>query len=190
MKRANELVTQSADELDTTSTASGRHARLHEPRPLPYRHAARGLKVKRRAAEIYSKLRQEQGNNAIQPHQLMDWLSVYAMAVNEENAAEERWSPHRQTVRRASSPPTIRYYLDHCLGATTGHPHLLLAAAAIGVSSSTMPRSQARKWAARARLVSASAMAAAASVPRLGGSNEQVGECAEIAPRASSRYDM
>ncbi len=46
-----------------------------------------GLSVKRRAADVLAKLKAEQGGNAIQPHRVMDFLSVYAMAVNEENAA-------------------------------------------------------------------------------------------------------
>ena len=45
-----------------------------------------GLKVKRRAADVLAKLNAEAGNNSLQPHRVMDFLSVYAMAVNEENA--------------------------------------------------------------------------------------------------------
>ena len=44
-----------------------------------------GLKIRRRAADIHRQLRKEQGGNSIQPHRVMDFLSVYAMAVNEEN---------------------------------------------------------------------------------------------------------
>jgi L-serine dehydratase len=46
-----------------------------------------GLRVKRRAKAIHEQLLAERGSNIAQPHTVNDWLSVYAMAVNEENAA-------------------------------------------------------------------------------------------------------
>jgi L-serine dehydratase len=49
-----------------------------------------GLRVKRRARRIHEQLLAERGSNLAQPHTVNDWLSVYAMAVNEENAAGGR----------------------------------------------------------------------------------------------------
>jgi L-serine dehydratase len=49
-----------------------------------------GLKVRRRARAIHQALMAERGSNRAQPHAANDWLSVYAMAVNEENAAGGR----------------------------------------------------------------------------------------------------
>lgn len=49
-----------------------------------------GLRVKRRAKAIHDQLQAEAGRNITQPHAINDWLSVYAMAVNEENAAGGR----------------------------------------------------------------------------------------------------
>ena len=46
-----------------------------------------GLSVKRRAKAIHAQLQDEAGKNLAHPHVVNDWLSVYAMAVNEENAA-------------------------------------------------------------------------------------------------------
>jgi len=46
-----------------------------------------GLNVRRRARAIHDQLKAEAGRNLAQPHVVNDWLSVYAMAVNEENAA-------------------------------------------------------------------------------------------------------
>ena len=84
-----------------------------------------GLKVKRRAAEIFAKLKAEQGGNSIQPHRVMDFLSVYAMAVNEENAAGGKVVTAPTNGAAGVMPAIIRYYLDHCLGADpAGHPHL------------------------------------------------------------------
>ena len=62
-----------------------------------------GLKVRRRARAIHQALLAERGNNLAQPHTVNDWLSVYAMAVNEENAAGGRSSPPRPTAPPASS---------------------------------------------------------------------------------------
>ena len=45
-----------------------------------------GLAVRRRARSIHEKLSAEQGTNLAAPHIINDWISVYAMAVNEENA--------------------------------------------------------------------------------------------------------
>ena len=134
MKRANECAHQSDDELNANLDRIWAAMRdcmnrgLHLTGTLPG-----GLKVKRRAAEIYRRLQEEKGNNAIQPHQLMDWLSVYAMAVNEENAAGGRVVTAPTNGAAGVIPATIRYYLDHCLGADqNGIRTFLLAAAAIG----------------------------------------------------------
>ncbi len=61
-----------------------------------------GLKVRRRARAIHQALLAERGNNIAQPHTVNDWLSVYAMAVNEENAAggQRRHRPHQRRRRR------------------------------------------------------------------------------------------
>ena len=61
-----------------------------------------GLKVRRRARAIHQALLAERGHNIAQPHTVNDWLSVYAMAVNEENAAGGRSSPRRPTAPPAS----------------------------------------------------------------------------------------
>jgi L-serine dehydratase len=63
-----------------------------------------GLRVKRRAKHIHEQLLSERGRNIAQPHTVNDWLSVYAMAVNEENAAGGVSSPRPRTARRASCP--------------------------------------------------------------------------------------
>jgi L-serine dehydratase len=49
-----------------------------------------GLNVRRRARAIHQALLAERGTNLSQPHVANDWLSVYAMAVNKENAAGSR----------------------------------------------------------------------------------------------------
>ncbi len=141
-----------------------------------------GLKIKRRAAEIHAKLKAEQGNNAIQPHRLMDWLSVYAMAVNEENAAGGRVVTAPTNGAAGVIPATIRYYLDHCLGADqNGIRTFLLAAAAIGGLIKHNASISGAEVGCQGEVGSASAMAAAGLCAALGGSNEQVENAAEIA---------
>ena len=92
-----------------------------------------GLKVKRRASEIFAKLKTEQGGNSIQPHRIMDFLSVYAMAVNEENAAGGKVVTAPTNGAAGVMPAIVRYYLDHCLDADeAGVRTLLLVSSAIG----------------------------------------------------------
>jgi len=62
-----------------------------------------GLKVKRRAAAIFTQLEAARGSNARTAHEIMDYISVFAMAVNEENAAGGGSLPRRPMELRASS---------------------------------------------------------------------------------------
>ena len=150
-----------------------------------------GLKVKRRAAEIHAKLKAEQGNNAIQPHQLMDWLSVYAMAVNEENAAGGRVVTAPTNGAAGVIPATIRYYLDHCLGADdNGIRTFLLAAAAIGGLIKHNASISGAEVGCQGEVGSASAMAAAGLVRSTGRHQRAGGECRRDRARASPRHDL
>lgn len=183
MKRANELVSQSPQELDANLERIWNAMRDCMNRGLTLTGTLPGgLRIKRRAAEIHDKLKQEQGNNAIQPHRLMDWLSVYAMAVNEENAAGGRVVTAPTNGAAGVIPATIRYYLDHCLGADhAGIRTFLLAAAAIGGLIKHNASISGAEVGCQGEVGSASAMAAAGLCAALGGSNEQVENAAEIA---------
>ncbi len=92
-----------------------------------------GLSVKRRAKAIHDQLEQEAGHNIAQPHVINDWLSVYAMAVNEENAAGGRVVTAPTNGAAGVVPAVLRYYRRHCIGATeAGQLDFLMVAAAIG----------------------------------------------------------
>lgn len=92
-----------------------------------------GLRVKRRAKTIHEQLLAERGSNLAQPHTANDWLSVYAMAVNEENAAGGRVVTSPTNGAAGVVPAMLRYYRDHCIGATEdGRRRFLMAASAIG----------------------------------------------------------
>jgi L-serine dehydratase len=141
-----------------------------------------GLKVKRRAADVLAKLKAEVGGNAIQPHRVMDFLSVYAMAVNEENAAGGKVVTAPTNGAAGVIPAVMRYYLDHCVGAdNNGIRTFLLASAAIGGIIKHNASISGAEVGCQGEVGSASAMAAAGLCAALGGTNEQVENAAEIA---------
>jgi L-serine dehydratase len=141
-----------------------------------------GLKVKRRAADVLAKLKAETGGNAIQPHRVMDFLSVYAMAVNEENAAGGKVVTAPTNGAAGVIPAVMRYYLDHCVGAEhEGIRTFLLASAAIGGIIKHNASISGAEVGCQGEVGSASAMAAAGLCAALGGTNEQVENAAEIA---------
>jgi L-serine dehydratase len=141
-----------------------------------------GLKVRRRARELHDKLQSEQGANALQPHRVMDWLSVYAMAVNEENAAGGKVVTAPTNGAAGVIPAVIRYYLDHCIGADRdGLRTFLLVAAAIGGIIKHNASISGAEVGCQGEVGSASAMAAAGLAAALGGTNRQIENAAEIA---------
>ncbi len=75
-----------------------------------------GLKVRRRAQAIHQALLAEHGSNRAQPHVANEWLSVYAMAVNEENAAGGQVVTAPTNGAAGVIPAVTRYYRDHCVG--------------------------------------------------------------------------
>lgn len=141
-----------------------------------------GLKVRRRARAIHDQLQAERGRNLGQPHQVNDWLSVYAMAVNEENAAGGRVVTSPTNGAAGVVPAVARYYRDHCVGAThAGLRDLLLVAAAIGGLIKHNASISGAEVGCQGEVGSASAMAAAGLCAALGGTNAQVENAAEIA---------
>jgi len=141
-----------------------------------------GLKVKRRACEMHDKLQSEQGANALQPHRVMDWLSVYAMAVNEENAAGGKVVTAPTNGAAGVIPSVIRYYLDHCIDANQdGLRTFLLVAAAVGGIIKHNASISGAEVGCQGEVGSASAMAAAGLAAALGGSSQQIENAAEIA---------
>jgi L-serine dehydratase len=141
-----------------------------------------GLKVKRRAADVMQQLTAEQGGNSMQPHRIMDYLSVYAMAVNEENAGGGKVVTAPTNGAAGVIPAVMRYYLDHCIGADRdGIRVFLLAAAAIGGIIKHNASISGAEVGCQGEVGSASAMAAAGLCAALGGSNAQVENAAEIA---------
>lgn len=141
-----------------------------------------GLKVKRRAGEIYQKLIREGRSNPPFEHTVMDWLGVYAMAVNEENAGGGRVVTAPTNGAAGVIPAVVRYYLDHVPNANAeGVRTFLLTASAIGGIIKANASISGAEVGCQGEVGSASAMAAAGLCGALGGSNEQIENAAEIA---------
>lgn len=183
MKRANELKALSPSELEgglafiwaTMNACIDRGLSQHGELPG-------GLHVKRRARSIKEQLENEKGTNRAQPHVTSDWLSVYAMAVNEENAAGGKVVTAPTNGAAGVVPSVIRYYLDHCIGAERSRvDEFLLTAAAIGGLIKHNASISGAEAGCQGEVGSAAAMAAAGLCAVLGGSPAQVENAAEIA---------
>ncbi|WP_297973319.1 L-serine ammonia-lyase [uncultured Amaricoccus sp.] len=141
-----------------------------------------GLKVRRRARAIHERLLAERGQNLTAPHTINDWISVYAIAVNEENAAGAQVVTAPTNGASGVIPATIRYYLDHVPGATRAKvPEFLLTAGAIGALIKSNASISGAEVGCQGEVGSAAAMAAAGLAAVLGGTPAQIENAAEIA---------
>ncbi len=183
MKRANELKFRTAAELDQGM------ARIWEVMNNCISRGMEGtgilpggLKVRRRAKGIHDALMAERGLNMTAPHTINDWMSLYAMAVNEENAAGGQVVTAPTNGAAGVVPATLRYYLDHVPGASTSRiGEFLLTASAIGGLVKHNASISGAECGCQAEVGSAAAMAAAALAAVLGGTVMQVENAAEIA---------
>lgn len=183
MKRANEQARRPAKDIDTGIARIWEvmndciNQGLTQDGILPG-----GLSVKRRAKGIHDALIAERGLNLSAPHTINDWMSVYAMAVNEQNAAGGQVVTAPTNGAAGVVPATIRYYLDHVPGASRGKvDDFLLTAAAIGGLVKHNASISGAECGCQAEVGSAAAMAAAGLCAVLGGTPEQVENAAEIA---------
>ncbi|MDA9223535.1 L-serine ammonia-lyase [Tateyamaria sp.] len=141
-----------------------------------------GLCVKRRAKAIHDKLLAERGMNLTAPHTINDWMSVYAMAVNEENAAGGQVVTAPTNGAAGVLPATLRYYLDHVPDASEAYiEDFLLTAAAIGGLVKYNASISGAEAGCQAEVGSAAAMSAAGLCAVLGGTPKQIENAAEIA---------
>ncbi|MCJ2091307.1 L-serine ammonia-lyase [Methylobacterium sp. J-072] len=183
MKRANEVVGRPEAEVDAGLTRIWQAMNACVERGLSREgELPGGLRVKRRAKRIRDQLDREHGSNIAQPHVMTDWLSVYAMAVNEENAAGGQVVTAPTNGAAGVVPAVIRYYTDHCIGADPARiPEFLLTAAAIGGLIKHNASISGAEAGCQGEVGSASAMAAAGLCAVLGGTPAQVENAAEIA---------
>jgi len=183
MKRTNELTRRSAADLDAGMARIWAVMRACMERGLATDGILPGgLKVKRRAKGIHAQLLAERGMNLTAPHTINDWMSTYAMAVNEENAAGGQVVTAPTNGAAGVVPAVIRYWLDHVPGAAPSRVgDFLLTAAAIGGLVKHNASISGAECGCQAEVGSAAAMAAAGLAAVLGGTPEQVENAAEIA---------
>jgi L-serine dehydratase len=140
-----------------------------------------GLKVRRRAAGLAEKLRADGPRNAVMPTHTMDWVSIFAIAVNEENAAGGRVVTAPTNGAAGVVPAVLRYYRTMVPAASDVGVHdFLLAATAIGGLFKMNASISGAEVGCQGEVGVASAMAAAGLAAALGGTNEQVENAAEI----------
>lgn len=141
-----------------------------------------GLKVRRRAANSARQLRAEGDPQA----RAMEWITLYAMAVNEENAAGGRVVTAPTNGAAGIIPAVLHYYMNFVPGGSTpeekedGVVRFLLSAGAIGMLFKENASISGAEVGCQGEVGSACSMAAGAFAEVLGGSPEQVENAAEI----------
>lgn len=183
MKRTNELSRMKHSDLDAGLTRIWEVMNACIDRGISSEGILPGgLSVRRRAKGIYDALMAERGMNLTAPHTINDWMSTYAMAVNEENAAGGQIVTAPTNGAAGVVPATIRYWLDHVPGATVSKvPEFLLTAAAIGGLIKYNASISGAECGCQAEVGSAAAMAASGLCAVMGGTPEQIENAAEIA---------
>ncbi len=145
-----------------------------------------GLKVKRRAANLYQSLNNEDTHELFNQGS-MDWVNLYALAVNEENAAGGRVVTAPTNGAAGIMPAVMLYYKNFCSayeladkGGEKGIVRFMLTAGAIGMIIKENASISGAEVGCQGEVGSASAMAAAGLTEVLGGTPEQIENAAEI----------
>jgi L-serine dehydratase len=140
-----------------------------------------GLKVRRRARALLARMEAAGQRNDPLPHTLLDRVSLYAIAVNEENAAGGRVVTAPTNGAAGVVPAALRHYRDHCPHASLeGMRDFLLTAAAIGALFKINASISGAEMGCQGEVGVACSMAAAGLTAALGGTIEQVENAAEI----------
>ena len=140
-----------------------------------------GLKVKRRAARLHRQLMCDNMLHQV-PLGTMDWINLFALAVNEENAAGGRVVTAPTNGAAGIIPAVLHYYWRFSPGADEdGIVRFLLTAGAIGILYKENASISGAEVGCQGEVGSASSMAAAGLTEVLGGTPQQVENAAEIA---------
>ncbi len=139
-----------------------------------------GLNVRRRAKDMYTTLTKE-GSELKDPSEIFDWVSLFALAVNEENAAGGRVVT-APTNGAAGIIPAVLHYYEKFIPSFSqeGVVTFFLTAAAIGILYKEGASLSAAEMGCQGEVGVATSMAAGALTAALGGSNEQIENAAEI----------
>ena len=183
MKRANEVAEYGESALDRNIDAIWKamddcvKRGLSQEGELPG-----GLQVKRRAKHVAQRLDEKWAKNELGPLAANDWLSVFAMAVNEENAAGGRVVTAPTNGAAGVIPAVLSYHTKFTAGVSQADiQEFLLTAAAIGGIIKHNASISGAEVGCQGEVGSAAAMAAAGLAALMGGTPEQVENAAEIA---------
>ncbi|HLL17447.1 MAG TPA: L-serine ammonia-lyase, partial [Rubrivivax sp.] len=140
-----------------------------------------GFKVKRRAAALREALTSQPEAALRDPLQVLDWVNLYALAVNEENAAGGRVVTAPTNGAAGIVPAVLHYYTRFVPGATDeGVIDFLLTAAAIGILYKENASISGAEVGCQGEVGVACSMAAGALCAVMGGTPEQAENAAEI----------
>ncbi len=140
-----------------------------------------GMKVRRRAADLYRKLSSQPEITNQDPLTSLDWVNLYALAVNEENAAGGRVVTAPTNGAAGIIPAVMHYYYHFYPEASDdGIVRFLLTAGAIGILYKENASISGAEVGCQGEVGSACSMAAGALTEVLGGTPEQVENAAEI----------
>ncbi|RRV12701.1 L-serine ammonia-lyase [Pseudomonas saudiphocaensis] len=140
-----------------------------------------GLKVQRRAARLYRQLSENPEANLRDTLNVLDWVDLYALAVNEENAAGGRVVTAPTNGAAGIIPALLHYYMRFVPGANEGGVvRFLLTAAAIGILYKENASISGAEVGCQGEVGVACSMAAGALCEVLGGTPHQVENAAEI----------
>ncbi len=140
-----------------------------------------GLKVRRRARQIHTELIGKMERNISDPLAALDWVNLWALAVNEENASGGRVVTAPTNGAAGLLPAVLRYYDRFYRGTSEGRRIFLLTAAAIGALYKKNASISGAEVGCQGEVGVACSMAAAGLTAALGGTNAQIENAAEIA---------
>ena len=184
---ANELTWRSAKDVraellkiwQVMQTCVARGCGINNPDATGYLPG--GLNVKRRAAELYTQLTKNAERALADPLTVMDWVSLYAMATNEENAAGGRVVTAPTNGAAGVVPAVMHYYERFVPNASDdGIVDFLLTAGAIGVLYKLNASISGAEVGCQGEVGVACSMAAGGLAAALGASNAQIENAAEI----------
>ncbi len=140
-----------------------------------------GLQVVRRAPRLYEDLTGKPQGGLKDPLTVLDWVNLFALAVNEENAAGGRVVTAPTNGAAGIIPAVLHYYWEFVPGANEeGVVRFLLAAGAIGILYKENASISGAEVGCQGEVGVACSMAAGGLTAAQGGSNEQVENAAEI----------
>ncbi|MGZ5984878.1 MAG: L-serine ammonia-lyase, partial [Caulobacteraceae bacterium] len=177
----NELASRSAEDieagldriLEAMDACIERGMRQHGELPG-------GLNVRRRAGQVREAILARMERNVADPLAAMDWVNLWAMAVNEENASGGRVVTAPTNGAAGIIPAVLRYYMRFHQGSAQGARDFLLTAAAIGALYKRNASISGAEVGCQGEVGVACSMAAAGLCAALGGTNAQIENAAEI----------